>query len=68
LTTFIFAGLPWWPTTSFGNEIDLGLASSVAKTGLGEAVGVGVTVGVAVMVAVGVPAAVGAAVAVAVAV
>jgi hypothetical protein len=54
LTTFIFAGLPWWPTTSFGNEIDLGLASSVAKTGLGEAVGVGVTVGVTVAVGVGV--------------
>jgi len=63
LTTFIFAGLPRWPTTSFGNEIDLGLASRVAKTGLGEPVGV--AVGVAVMVAVGVGVAVGVAVPVA---
>jgi len=30
LTTFTFAALLWWPTTSLGNEIDLGLTSSVA--------------------------------------
>jgi hypothetical protein len=35
-----FAGLLWLPTTWPGNEIDLGLASSVADSGLGEAVGV----------------------------
>lgn len=57
LATVIFAGLPWWPTTSLGNEIDLGLASSLAKTGLAVAAGAGVTAGVDVMAAAGVPAA-----------
>jgi hypothetical protein len=37
-----FAGLLWLPTTWLGNEIDLGLASSVADSELGEAAGVGI--------------------------
>jgi hypothetical protein len=55
-----------WPTTSAGNEIDLGRALRVAGTGVGDAVRVGVTVGVAVLV--GVAVAVGVAVLVSVAV
>jgi hypothetical protein len=48
LITVTFADLPRWPTTWSEKEIDVGLALSVAKTGLGEAVGTGVPVGVVV--------------------
>lgn len=59
LITVTFADLPWWPTTWPENERDLGLALSVAKTGLGDAVGVGVSVNVGVAVGMGVPVGVG---------
>jgi hypothetical protein len=66
LLTLTFAGWLCWPTTWLENESFVGLALSVAKTGLGDAVGVAVEVGV--LDAVGVGEALGVAVAVAVAV
>jgi hypothetical protein len=66
LLTLTFAGWLSWPTTWLENESVVGLALSVAKTGLGDAVGVAVEV--VVLDAVGVGEALGVAVAVLVAV
>jgi hypothetical protein len=50
-TTVIFEDLPWCPTIWSAKKIDVGFALSVAKTGLGDAVGTGVPVGMGEAVA-----------------